>query len=77
MERSFPREFAANVAPIEQLAARLSDEMQDQLRGDPLSKLIPDVRSISRRIRAIASATAVVSLPLQRRVCTIGKPVGR
>jgi hypothetical protein len=52
-----------DVAPTEQLAARLSDEMPDQLRVDPLAKLNPDVRPISRRICAIASVTSVANVP--------------
>jgi hypothetical protein len=47
---------------------RLFDEMPDQLRVDLLAKRIPDVRSISRGICTIASATNVANLPLQ------GKP---
>ena len=58
-------------APTEQLAARLSDEMADQMRVDPLAKLNPDVRPISRRICAIASATSVANLPLQCKANTI------
>jgi hypothetical protein len=54
-----------DVAPTEQLAARLSDEMPDQFRVDPLARLNPDARPISRGICAIASATSVANLPLQ------------
>ena len=71
MESSFPREFAANAAPTEQLVVRLSDEMPDQFRVVPLAKLSPDVRPISRGICAIASATGIVNLPLQCRASTI------
>jgi hypothetical protein len=52
--------------------ARLSDEMPDQFRVDPLAKLSPDVRPISRGIYAIASATRVANLPLQCKASTIG-----
>jgi hypothetical protein len=51
-----------DVAPTEQLAARLSDEMPpDQLRVGAPAKPNPDVRSISRRICAIASATSAAN----------------
>jgi hypothetical protein len=39
------------VAPIEQLVARLPDEMTDQIRVDSLAKLDPDARPIDARRR--------------------------
>jgi hypothetical protein len=50
---------------------RLFDEMPDQLRVDLLAKRIPDVRSISRGICAIAPATNVANLPRQCKASTI------
>jgi hypothetical protein len=44
---------------------RLSDEMPDQLRVEPLAKLIPDVGSISRGICTIASATNIAPISVQ------------
>jgi hypothetical protein len=60
-----------DVALTEQLAARLSDEMPDQFRVDPLAKPNRDVRPISRCICAITSATSVANLPLQCKASTI------
>jgi hypothetical protein len=53
-----------DVAPTEQLAARLSDEMADQTRVDPLAKLNPDVRPIdAHRLPARARRRTARAFP--------------
>jgi hypothetical protein len=50
---------------------RLFDEMPDQLRVELLAKRIPDVRSISRGVCAMASAINLANLSLQCKASTI------